>query len=214
MIAMPNTVKILQSNILLLENIKFRKYCKCYSPVDQNSFFKIICISFTIRIDLYFFQDFVCLLCKEIANVQLQIDCSEHKQDEVFTVGENCLQTYLQIIIENIQCDNMNLGTLMLNSFKKEFIDYSQCAGDNSKLECYFIVDVKDIKGHLETDCTIKLIHCQYKVFVCDSLIFKDYEGYNIKKYSKDHIKFAKNKLKNLLIFFLLLNRTIVINIK
>ncbi|ETO05423.1 hypothetical protein RFI_31973 [Reticulomyxa filosa] len=41
-------------------------------------------------------NDFICLICKQVANNPMEIDCSQHKNmDESLIVGENCLNQFL-----------------------------------------------------------------------------------------------------------------------
>ncbi|ETO01810.1 hypothetical protein RFI_35629, partial [Reticulomyxa filosa] len=41
-------------------------------------------------------NDFICLICKQVANSPMEIDCPQHKDmDESLIVGENCLKQFL-----------------------------------------------------------------------------------------------------------------------
>ncbi|ETO05420.1 hypothetical protein RFI_31977 [Reticulomyxa filosa] len=41
-------------------------------------------------------HDFICLICKQVTNDQMEINCTQHKNmDESLIVGENCLNQFL-----------------------------------------------------------------------------------------------------------------------
>ncbi|ETN99642.1 hypothetical protein RFI_37828, partial [Reticulomyxa filosa] len=41
-------------------------------------------------------QEFICLICKQVVNNPMEINCSQHKNmDESLIVGENCLNQFL-----------------------------------------------------------------------------------------------------------------------
>ncbi|ETO03116.1 hypothetical protein RFI_34293 [Reticulomyxa filosa] len=41
-------------------------------------------------------HDFICLICKQVANNPMEINCTQHKNmDESLIVGENCLNQFL-----------------------------------------------------------------------------------------------------------------------
>ncbi|ETO08608.1 hypothetical protein RFI_28778, partial [Reticulomyxa filosa] len=139
-------------------------------------------------------KHFVCLICRQIVNNPLEINCPEHENlDESLIVGENCLKNFLN--------DNQNSCPIqphdgcqysknrplqrqindLIVMCPRQYAQDSKAANPrpqqeetiSEKINCDFKGKIKDLQDHLNTSCPFLLSHCWFKPFGCNHTCLK-----------------------------------------
>ncbi|ETO09926.1 WD-40 repeat protein [Reticulomyxa filosa] len=91
------------------------------------------------------FENFICLICKQVANYPIEIDCPQHKSiNESPIVGENCLKQFLKVICP---------------------LQFQQ---GGESITCGFKGKIKELNDHLSNVCPLNMSDCWYKPFGCE----------------------------------------------
>ncbi|ETO20779.1 WD-40 repeat protein [Reticulomyxa filosa] len=134
-------------------------------------------------------DNFICWICKQVANIPIEIDCPQHQSlDEVLLVGENCLKHFLNSnpnscpVQHHDSCLYSRSGVIQRQidalkvicplQFQQRSLTYSQEQG-HEKVVCDFKGKIKELHDHLENACPLKLLDCWYKPFGCDHTYLK-----------------------------------------
>ncbi|ETO35378.1 hypothetical protein RFI_01684, partial [Reticulomyxa filosa] len=143
-------------------------------------------------------QDFICLICKQVANNPMEIDCPQHKNmDESLIIGENCLKQFLNqnpnsCPIEphdNCLYSQNRLAKRYINEldvicpqqFQQEREQQLQISTQKEHEEgdipgfvsCNFKGKVKQVNDHLEHSCRLQMVKCWFESFGCDHICLK-----------------------------------------
>ncbi|ETO34861.1 WD-repeat protein [Reticulomyxa filosa] len=137
-------------------------------------------------------NDFICLICKQIANNPFEIICPEHDSlDELLIVGEACLAQYLNSNnscpvqphdncrynkIKTMQKQILNLTVICPRQFQQDakVSNNGNEEGQASEMVmCNFKGKLKELNDHLESVCPLKFSNCWFKSFGCDHICFK-----------------------------------------
>ncbi|ETO24131.1 hypothetical protein RFI_13027 [Reticulomyxa filosa] len=132
---------------------------------------------------------FICLICKQVANSPVEINCPQHENmDETLIAGENCLKQFLNNnphacpVQPHDGCEYYKMKPMqrLINDLivmcPRQFQqDLQTLEGNeegqthgNTAVICSFKGKIKDLKGHLDNACTLKLSECWFKSFGCD----------------------------------------------
>ncbi|ETO05379.1 viral A-type inclusion protein [Reticulomyxa filosa] len=137
---------------------------------------------------------FICLICKQVANRPVDIDCPEHEDtEEPLIAGENCLKQYLknnnntcpvqphdgprysknkplkkQIDELNVICPHQFQQDLKITKNEE-----GETEGKTSQIpNCNFKGKMKELSGHLDS-CPLKPVACWFQTFGCNCLCAK-----------------------------------------
>ncbi|ETO15808.1 hypothetical protein RFI_21556, partial [Reticulomyxa filosa] len=147
------------------------------------------------------FENFICLICKQVANYPIEICCPQHKDiDESPVVGENCLKEFLKTnknscpVEPHENCIYSRSGVIQRHIGALKVIcplqfqqdsqtpsqEKQQEGEENEKIICHFKGKIKDLNDHLNSTCPLKMLDCWYKPFGCE---------YSCQKYKlNDHL--------------------------
>ncbi|ETO07803.1 hypothetical protein RFI_29587 [Reticulomyxa filosa] len=68
-------------------------------------------------------NDFICLICKQIANNPMEISCPQHKNmNEILIVGENCLKQFINKNPNSCPIESHNNCLYLQNRLAKRYI--------------------------------------------------------------------------------------------
>ncbi|ETN98537.1 intracellular protein transport protein USO1, partial [Reticulomyxa filosa] len=135
----------------------------------------------------------ICLICKQVANNPMEIDCCQHKSiDELLIVGENCLKQFLSKNPNSCPIDNHNNCLYSQNRLAKRYIneldvicprqfELEQTATQQGHEEgetpefvsCNFRGKVKQMNDHLEHSCCLQMVKCWFESFGCNHSCLK-----------------------------------------
>ncbi|ETO04919.1 hypothetical protein RFI_32476 [Reticulomyxa filosa] len=130
-------------------------------------------------------EDFICLICKQVANSPVSIHCPQHQNlDELLIVGENCLKQFLGA--------NSNLCPIELHSncqyakskltqryiYELSIICPLQFEQDletfnKNGIRCTFNGKIKELNDHLNNSCPFNQSECWFKSFGCNHKCLK-----------------------------------------
>ncbi|ETO05502.1 hypothetical protein RFI_31895, partial [Reticulomyxa filosa] len=128
-------------------------------------------------------SDCICLICKQIANYPVEINCSQHQHlDEPLIVGEHCLKQYLNqnsnyCPIETHKDCQYARNKLAQRSIHKlqvicplQFEQESRISDQvqAKRINCNFNGKIDELKDHLENLCPLRLSPCWFKPFGCN----------------------------------------------
>ncbi|ETO11600.1 hypothetical protein RFI_25774, partial [Reticulomyxa filosa] len=138
-------------------------------------------------------KHFICLICKEIVNNPMDINCPHHaNMDEVLIAGEHCLKLFLEN--NNNSCpiqphDNCqysrnnavrkyidDLTVMCIRQFEQDLKISHETEGEGKTpgvIKCGFHGKLKDLNNHLINECPLTLINCWFKPFGCNHTCFK-----------------------------------------
>ncbi|ETO02650.1 hypothetical protein RFI_34767 [Reticulomyxa filosa] len=147
-------------------------------------------------------NDYVCLICRQIANNALELNCPQHEDaDELLIVGDQCLKQFLK---ENrnscpigshegcqysksrpLQKYIGDLTVMCLKQFEQELRKEKEeeIPGIN---KCDFKGKLKEIKDHLDKSCPLSVINCWFKPFGCNYICHR----HNLDKHLIANMKF------------------------
>ncbi|ETO07451.1 WD-40 repeat protein [Reticulomyxa filosa] len=158
---------------------------------------------------------FVCLICKQVANNPVEINCPQHEQmDEAFIVGENCLKQFFKnnnnicpvqshdgcqyYKIRSMQRQINSLNAICQRQFEQDLktIEEGLADGDMTAI-CNFKGKIEDISGHLiNNSCALKISNCWFKQFGCEYSCFqKDLKQHLIEN-MKQHFELVIKKFE------------------
>ncbi|ETO32887.1 hypothetical protein RFI_04230, partial [Reticulomyxa filosa] len=123
--------------------------------------------------------DFVCLICGQISNNPIEINCPQHQNlDGPLIVGEYCLEQFLST--------NSNLCPVHLHSdcqYAKSRLA-RRCVSElsvmcplqfeqdlkapNQRIKCNFNGKIRELNSHLDNSCSFNQSECWFKPFGCD----------------------------------------------
>ncbi|ETO07462.1 hypothetical protein RFI_29931, partial [Reticulomyxa filosa] len=136
------------------------------------------------------FENFICLMCKQVANYPIEIDCPQHDDiDESPIIGENCLKQFLKTnpnscpirhhnncIYSRSVAIQRHIDTLKIMC-PLQFQQNSQLSNQrqqrNEELMCNFKGKIKELNNHLNNVCPLKKLDCWYKPFGCKHSCYK-----------------------------------------
>ncbi|ETO31689.1 WD-40 repeat protein [Reticulomyxa filosa] len=124
-------------------------------------------------------NDLICLICKQVANNPIEINCPQHASlDASLIVGEECLKQFFKSAPnscpvqshDNCECSKSKFAQLLISEleimcplqFQRDFQPHMQ------NIECSFEGKVKDLNNHLDNDCPLASVDCWFKPFGCD----------------------------------------------
>ncbi|ETO05289.1 hypothetical protein RFI_32106 [Reticulomyxa filosa] len=136
-----------------------------------------------------YIKHFVCLICKQVANSPVELECQQHMNaDESLVVGEHCLKLFLRNnkdmcpVQAHEKCEYSkskavgkcigDLKVMCIRQFEQELqvavVDDMKNEGENSGvIKCKFKGKLKDLNSHLNTDCPLHMHACWFKTFGC-----------------------------------------------
>ncbi|ETO13660.1 serine/threonine protein kinase, partial [Reticulomyxa filosa] len=153
--------------------------------VDQSCFSKNWILQLNQQEQI---ENFICLICKQVANNPIEIDCPQHQDlDESFLVGEKCLKEFLKTnpdscpvqphsdcVYAQTKVARRHIGALKVTcplQFQKDSQMSTQGRQqereENKKIVCDFKGKIKELYDHLNSVCPLKLLDCWYKPFGC-----------------------------------------------
>ncbi|ETO19563.1 WD-40 repeat protein, partial [Reticulomyxa filosa] len=127
-----------------------------------------------------YIKDFICLICKQIANNPMEINCTQHKNtDELLIVGENCLKQFLSSNPNSCPVEQHDgcvygKGRLAQRQISELIVvcprQFEQEKDPQSpeRSSCDFKGKIKQVNDHLENNCSLRLLDCWYKPFGCN----------------------------------------------
>ncbi|ETO33978.1 hypothetical protein RFI_03118 [Reticulomyxa filosa] len=129
-------------------------------------------------------KHFTCLICKQVVNNPVDINCSQHENlDEVLIAGTHCLKLFLE---NNKSCpiqphDNCqysrnnavrkyidDLTVMCIRQFEQDLKISHETEGEGKTpgvIKCGFHGKLKDLNNHLINECPLTLINCWFKPF-------------------------------------------------
>jgi len=152
-------------------------------------------------------KDFICLICKQIANNPVQLECSEHGEteepEEYLIVGKYCLERHLKNnnekcpVEEHQDCKYHNVQPFQAKIGNLDFIclrqyELNKQSTSQSEKKCNFIGKKQALKKHLEGSCILASKQCYFKEFGCDILLCESNEDEHMKSHLKEHLKLVK----------------------
>ncbi|ETO33365.1 hypothetical protein RFI_03740 [Reticulomyxa filosa] len=144
-------------------------------------------------------QDYVCLICQQIAKNAIQLVCFEHEQlDDGLIVGENliCPLQYQLNVRASSQCQESSEEGQVTST------------GHNLLKKCEFKGKLKDVKEHLEKLCPLKLMDCYFKPFGCHFTSLLHELQDHLSSHSQIHIN-LKKRINSFKFYFVLFFKTI-----
>ncbi|ETO03422.1 hypothetical protein RFI_33988, partial [Reticulomyxa filosa] len=145
-------------------------------------------------------RDFICLICKQVANNPMEIDCPQHKNmDESLIVGENCLNQFLNQNPNSCPIEPHNnclysqsrmarryineLDVICLRQFQQKQEQKQQLQMSTQQrhekgetlgiVSCNFKGKVKQVNDHLEHSCCLQTVKCWFGSFGCNYTCLK-----------------------------------------
>ncbi|ETO29892.1 hypothetical protein RFI_07228 [Reticulomyxa filosa] len=140
-----------------------------------------------------YIKHFICLICKQIANNPMEIECPQHaSMDESLISGEHCLKLFLKD--NNNSCpiqphDNCqysrnnvvrrqigDLTVICIRQFEQELKTAHETEGEGETpglIKCDFKGKLKDLNTHLTNECRLNLVNCWFESFGCNHTCFK-----------------------------------------
>ncbi|ETO32294.1 hypothetical protein RFI_04824, partial [Reticulomyxa filosa] len=131
-------------------------------------------------------NDVICLICKQVANNPMEINCIEHKDvDESLIVGENCLKQFLSKNPNSCPVEHHNNCLYSQNRLAKRYIgelnvmcprQFEQGNKEKEESECMncdFKGNMKQLDDHLKNYCCLQVIKCWFESFGCYHKCFK-----------------------------------------
>ncbi|ETN97902.1 hypothetical protein RFI_39624, partial [Reticulomyxa filosa] len=138
-------------------------------------------------------KHFICLICKQIANNPMDINCPHHaNMDEMIIAGEHCLTLFLEN--NNNSCPiqpHNNCQYSRNNAVRKYLDDLTRMRNTWSD----FKGKLKDLNNHLINECPLNLINCLFKPFGCNHTCF----SHNLKNHLITNMKLYFNLVTQLL---------------
>ncbi|ETO07805.1 G-protein beta WD-40 repeats containing protein [Reticulomyxa filosa] len=149
-------------------------------------------------------NDFVCLICKQVANNPVEISCQQHQNlDGSLIIGEHCLKQFLAANPnscpvqphEHCEYTKIRLAQRQIGELKvkcpRQFAQELQALNQGHEkktdvMKCNFSGKLKEINEHLNNTCSLKLIDCWFKPFGC---------GYHSNKLSIDEHMISKGQV-------------------
>ncbi|ETO12471.1 WD-40 repeat-containing protein [Reticulomyxa filosa] len=134
-----------------------------------------------------------CLLCGQVANNAMELNCDEHdNQEDTLVIGEQCLMKYLKEnndqcpIGKHSTCDYVKGRTArkFVCELKvicpRQFMKYPNQREENEAKEgdtpmedsCAFKGKINEVKEHLENTCSLKTLECIFKKFGCNESLY------------------------------------------
>ncbi|ETO15292.1 WD-40 repeat-containing protein [Reticulomyxa filosa] len=122
-------------------------------------------------------NDFICLICKQVANNPIEINCPQHKNmDESLIVGDSCLRQFLSQNSNSCPIELHNNCSYLQNELVKQYIgeldvicprQFEQ--GQKPELmNCDFKGKIKQVDDHLENSCCLQVVKCWFEPFGCN----------------------------------------------
>ncbi|ETO09239.1 hypothetical protein RFI_28149, partial [Reticulomyxa filosa] len=134
-------------------------------------------------------DNFICLICKKVANNPIEISCPQHKDmDASPVVGEHCLKQFLNINPNSCPVQSHDGCIYAQTKIVQRCIDAlkvvcplqfqqdsqvssqgeQQRGGENERVMCNFKGKIKDLNDHFNNVCPLKSFGCLYKPFGCE----------------------------------------------
>ncbi|ETO17417.1 WD-40 repeat protein [Reticulomyxa filosa] len=124
-------------------------------------------------------NDYICLICRQIANNALELNCSQHgDMDELLIVGDNCLKQFLKDNQNSCPIAPHNNCKYSKSKPLQRFIGdltESKTPSESEKegetpgmIKCDFKGKLKELNSHLDQSCPLKLLDCRFKLFGCN----------------------------------------------
>ncbi|ETO23122.1 WD-40 repeat protein [Reticulomyxa filosa] len=113
---------------------------------------------------------FTCLICKQIANNPMEINCPQHMNiNEILVVGKiephyDCLYSQSRLVKRLIE----ELDVICPRQSEQEKGQEEGEGGTSGVMTCDFKGKIKQANDHLENDCCLKLTKCWFDSFGCD----------------------------------------------
>ncbi|ETO06295.1 hypothetical protein RFI_31102 [Reticulomyxa filosa] len=140
-----------------------------------------------------YIKHFICLICKQIVNNHVDIDCPQHvNMDEALITGEHCLKLFLEKHNnscpiqphDNCQYSKSNavrkyideLTVICIKQFEQELKKLHETEREreiHGVIKCDFKGKLKDLDTHLANECPLNLINCWFKPFGCNHSCFR-----------------------------------------
>ncbi|ETO29669.1 hypothetical protein RFI_07449, partial [Reticulomyxa filosa] len=141
-----------------------------------------------------YIKHFVCLICKQIANNPMELECPQHtNMDETLIAGEHCLKLFLSSNRnscpvqphDNCQYSKNNvvrrcvgdLTVMCIRQFEQELktVHETEREGETpGAIKCDFKGKLKDLNEHLNNDCPLNVTNCWFQPFGCDHTCLKN----------------------------------------
>ncbi|ETO00448.1 hypothetical protein RFI_36996, partial [Reticulomyxa filosa] len=113
-------------------------------------------------------NNFICLICKQVANNPMEINCPQHKNiDKSLIVGENCLNQFLSQNTNYCPIEYHDNCLYSQSRLAKRYINeldvicprqFQQEQGEISGIvSCDFKGKVKHVNDHLEHSCYLQM---------------------------------------------------------
>ncbi|ETO02786.1 hypothetical protein RFI_34628 [Reticulomyxa filosa] len=143
-------------------------------------------------------QDFICLICKQVSNNPLEINCTQHENmDESLIVGDNCLKQFLSQnpnscpVEPHDSCSYSQsrlikryiseLDVICPRQFQQEQEQQPHMTiqqGDKEGempgfVSCNFKGKVRHVNDHLEHSCCLQMVKCWFASFGCNHSCLK-----------------------------------------
>ncbi|ETO37001.1 hypothetical protein RFI_00061 [Reticulomyxa filosa] len=141
--------------------------------------------------DQEYLNNFTCLICRQIVNSPVEINCPQHDNlEEALVVGESCLTQFLNTNnnscpiqphencryykIKSMQKQISNLSVMCPRQFQEDIktVDYrNEKEGQTVGMTiCNFKGKLREVNEHLKNDCPLKFLNCWFKPFGCDHI--------------------------------------------
>ncbi|ETO26397.1 hypothetical protein RFI_10739 [Reticulomyxa filosa] len=138
---------------------------------------------------------FVCLICKQVANHPLEINCPEHENmDEPLIVGKRCLQQFLDNNTTLVQSIHITVVNLEAPESGEEGVE----GKTSTKPTCNFKGNIKELNDHLNNSCPLKLFACWFQSFGCDHSCLKELLEEHLISQKKNHFDLVIKHTKSL----------------
>ncbi|ETO02196.1 hypothetical protein RFI_35240, partial [Reticulomyxa filosa] len=145
---------------------------------------------------------FICLICKQVANNPVEINCNQHKDmNETFIVGENCLKKFLNdnnnkcpiefhdgcqyYKLYEMQKQINQLNVICQRQFEDETKEIKEQVDGDIMVICDFKGKIQDMNEHLNNQCKLKVLDCWFKQFGCDH----SYSDRDLKQHLVDNME-------------------------
>ncbi|ETO27721.1 hypothetical protein RFI_09413 [Reticulomyxa filosa] len=159
----------------------------------------------------------ICLICKQIANDALKLECYQHKHiNKSQIAGGHCLNQFLKSnngycpvqahanceYSENEPLRNQinNLTVMCIRQFEQELRVSNKTEKEEGEaigvIKCDFKGKIKELKTHLDNECPLKVMDCWFKPFGCNCTCHKKEKKKKKKKDETNQLKLENEKLK------------------
>ncbi|ETO29640.1 hypothetical protein RFI_07479 [Reticulomyxa filosa] len=125
-------------------------------------------------------NDFICLICKQVANNPMEIGCPQHENiDESLIVGENCLKQFLSQNTNFCPIEQYNNYVIYPRQFRQgqNLQMTTQQVHEEGKnpgfVNCDFKGKIKHVDDHLKKSCCLQLVKCWFESFGCSHICSK-----------------------------------------